>query len=203
MQRADTSCWNPFSCSVSLQAEGGRAGGRAGKGRPRFPTVPGGSTSDAELPAGELHVSRGGRCGQVDVWGQRSGWIKSPEERPSEFCPNLALGLGGEGLTCVGPGMLSRLCSLPWTSRMLSCSARTVPTSHVSNSWGPGRLPFNPSVENRHVRKRTQEVTQLGKGGGRRGQGRWLKRIFMKSALYGTRHTGNYRKGQGRSHCVL
>lgn len=44
-----------------------------------------------------------------------------------------------------GAGMLSRLCSLPWTSRMLSCSARTVPTSHESNSWGPGRLPLNPS----------------------------------------------------------
>lgn len=54
-----------------------------------------------------------------------------------------------EGLTCLGgQGMLSRLFSLPWTSLMLSCSARTVPNSHMSNSWDAGRLPFDSSAEN-------------------------------------------------------
>lgn len=57
--------------------------------------------------------------------------------------------------------MLSRLCSLAWTSCMLSCSARTVPTSHVSSSWGPSTLP---SAQHRHTRKGTQEATQLGTG---------------------------------------
>lgn len=49
------------------------------------------------------------------------------------------------GLCSRGWDLLSRLCNLLWTFLMLSCMARTVPTSHLSSSWGPIRLPSNPA----------------------------------------------------------
>lgn len=174
MQRADT-FW-PLQLlefhlsSVTLQAEGDKS--RKGGPLP----VPGWKhyyRPPDFLACATSHniLWRRQRCEQRRGDKDRSGWMRSPEKRPSKCCPSLALGLR-TGLTCLrGTAMLSRLCSLPWTSRMLSCSARTVPTSHVSNSWGPSRVLSNLPAVHRHTGKGTQEAAQLGAGWWQAGAG--------------------------------
>lgn len=99
MPRADTS-W-PFQLlELVLLLSVSSSKGRQGQEKREHFRLPACSVNHASL-------WRRQRCGQVEMWGQRCGWMKSLGQRPSELCPDPALGPGGspprEGQAC-SPG---------------------------------------------------------------------------------------------------